>query len=325
MTTEEKWDDVNKWFYYHAETANNALKLKQEYYVKEIEAPQGYALDTTVYSVTPENANGHTYVGELKDKPKIDPIDIVASKVDSETGESVPQGDGDFVGAQFKVSYYDGFYDESNLPSTATREWVLETKWNTEHKKCSAQLRDEYRATGSDKGQDFYINEGRIGIPIGTVYIQEVGTPKGYNLAKTSPSTLPSLQQIKGNESTEPFVYDFVALDGKKAVSEPVKHFGVRIDKIDRETNEAYPVGGATLEGAQFSIYNVGTNPVVINDIEYKPVSSETVENSDIETLIKTLTPVATIITDKNGVAVTGQTKDAAGKTVEYLPYNTLP
>ena len=316
LTTEEKWDDVNKWFYYHAETANNALKLKQEYYVKEIEAPQGYALDETVYSVTPDVANGHTYVGELKDEPKIDPIDIVASKVDSETGESVPQGDGDFVGAQFKVSYYDGFYDESNLPSTATREWILETLKDPITKEVNTKLRDSYKVSGSD----FYIaSDGTIGLPIGTVYIQEIEAPKGYNLAKTSPSTLPSLQQIKGNGSVEKFVYDFVALADKMAVDEPVKHFGVRVEKLDAETKEAYPVGGATLEGTEFSIYNIGDNPVKVNGKEYAPVKEEDVKNGNV----KTTDVVAVISTDKNGIAVTPQTKDAAGRTIELLPYST--
>ena len=40
----------------------------------------------------------------------------------------MPQGDATLEGAEFTVKYYDGYYTKDNLPSKATRTWVLKTK-----------------------------------------------------------------------------------------------------------------------------------------------------------------------------------------------------
>ena len=51
--------------YWYANTANNAFQLNKEYWVKEVVAPQGYALDGNVYTVTPTVANGYTTVKKM--------------------------------------------------------------------------------------------------------------------------------------------------------------------------------------------------------------------------------------------------------------------
>ena len=61
------------------------------------------------------------------EKPKNDPLGIEIVKNDAETlGE--PQGDATLEDAEFTVKYYNKEYDKDNLPSKATRTWVLKTK-----------------------------------------------------------------------------------------------------------------------------------------------------------------------------------------------------
>ena len=45
---------------------------------------------------------------------------------------------------------------------------------------------------------------------------------------------------------------------------------GVKIQKRDLETKETQPQGGATLEGTEFSITNLSTHPVFVNNQLYE-------------------------------------------------------
>ena len=142
-----------------------------QYYVKEITAPKGYALDTTVHPVTV--TAGQTATVQVSDIPQSDPVRIVLGKIDAETTEDMPQGSASLEGAEFTVKYYDGFYN--SVPSeSATRTWVIKTNSNGR-----AALTESLKVSGDDF---YYMSTGDITLPLGTITIQETKAPEGYLL-----------------------------------------------------------------------------------------------------------------------------------------------
>lgn len=94
------------------------------YYYKELTAPAGYALDSSVQSFTV--TDGQNTALSVSDTPTNDPVRISINKVDSETGDKV-QGGASLENAEFTVKYYAGYYNAGNLPTNATRTWVIKT------------------------------------------------------------------------------------------------------------------------------------------------------------------------------------------------------
>ncbi|MDU2936266.1 MAG: prealbumin-like fold domain-containing protein [Clostridiales bacterium] len=78
------------------------------YYVKELTAPKGFALDPSVKEVT-VTADQKAVV-TFKDLPQMDPVGILLGKVDAETNQNKPQGSATLQGAQFTVKYYAGLW-----------------------------------------------------------------------------------------------------------------------------------------------------------------------------------------------------------------------
>ena len=148
------------------------------YYYKELTAPAGYALDSSVQSFTV--TDGQNTALSVSDTPTNDPVRISINKVDSETGDKV-QGGASLENAEFTVKYYAGYYNAGNLPANATRTWVIKTKKITSGDKTAyiARLADDYKVSGDD----FYTNaKGAPVLPLGTISIEETKAPEGYNL-----------------------------------------------------------------------------------------------------------------------------------------------
>ena len=78
------------------------------YYYKELTAPAGYALDSSVQSFTV--TDGQNTALSVSDTPTNDPVAITLTKIDSATGEAA-QGGASLEGAEFTVKYYAGFYN----------------------------------------------------------------------------------------------------------------------------------------------------------------------------------------------------------------------
>ena len=72
------------------------------------------------------------------------------------------------------------------------------------------------------------------------------------------------------------------------SISNQIIRGGVKVQKRDIETGEAAAQGGATLEGAEFTITSLNANPVIVD--------GETYENGEI---------VLTLVTDEKGLAST--------------------
>ncbi len=145
------------------------------YYYKELTAPAGYALDSSVQSFTV--TDGQNTALSVSDTPTNDPVRISINKVDSETGDKV-QGGASLENAEFTVKYYAGYYNAGNLPANATRTWVIKTL-KTAGGNYMAALNNTYKVSGDD----FYkVSNGTVVLPLGTISIEETKAPEGYNL-----------------------------------------------------------------------------------------------------------------------------------------------
>ena len=145
------------------------------YYVKEVKAPKGYALDTEIYSVNV--SSGNTSWVTSKDEPLFDPISILLEKTSDGTGYLNPNAD--MSGAEFTIKYYDSLDDDlSGL--TPKRTWKLKTIKHPRDGRFWAQMREANKVDGSD---EFYKDEnGIIVIPRGSIVIQETKAPRGYRV-----------------------------------------------------------------------------------------------------------------------------------------------
>lgn len=143
------------------------------YYIREITAPKGYALDQNVYPVSVNPLETSTL--NLVDAPQDDPAAMWVGKIDLETTLNMPQGSASLAGAEYTVRYYDGYYDTvaaAEASGAPTRTWVVSTNENG-----FAELDDKYFV----RGDKFFRNSlGRVTIPLGTVLIQETRAPAGY-------------------------------------------------------------------------------------------------------------------------------------------------
>lgn len=146
-----------------------------KYVVKETNASAGYDVDEGSYNVTV--VKDQTVTANSNEKPKNDPIGIEIVKNDAETlGE--PQGDATLEDAEFTVKFYNKEYDKDNLPSKATRTWVLKIKKQASGKYI-AGLAKSFLKEGSD---ELYYDDENPCLPLGTISIEETKAPKGYLL-----------------------------------------------------------------------------------------------------------------------------------------------
>ena len=159
---------------------SNTLELDAgTYYIKETKAPKGYALDTQIHSVNVSAGSKATKT--FTDRPQTDPISIVLQKVDLDTGNASPQGNGTLADAQFTVKFYAGEYNDGVNPSdlgiSPTRTWILKTDSNGR-----VRLNDSYKVSGDN----FWYNSlGLPTLPLGTLTIQETKAPVGYKINTT--------------------------------------------------------------------------------------------------------------------------------------------
>ena len=141
------------------------------YYVKELSAPGGYALNDKKYTV--DVTPGNTAVVEAEDYPQSAAVTLLLEKTDAQTGEGIPQGSASLSDAEFTVKYYAGYYENDPAADEvkAVRTWVLRT--DAEGK---AALKDSQKVSGDE----FYKNsKGENVLPLGTVTIQETKAPEG--------------------------------------------------------------------------------------------------------------------------------------------------
>lgn len=148
-----------------------------QYKVKEVEAPEGFLLNTEEQVITVTESEPGKVV--FYDKPSDDPVGVLLRKVDKETGTEVSVGAGELAGAEYTFCYYDGQYTTEEQVSDVTpiRTWVMATDEEGEIL---------FKTAEKVSGDEFYINDDGVRcIPLGTLTIQETKAPEGYLLDDT--------------------------------------------------------------------------------------------------------------------------------------------
>lgn len=227
--------DKNGVGYYGDSKRNVTASLIETYYIKEVEAPKGYALNNKVFQLNKTDEvseNGYPiYSFTCEDLPQNDPVEILLKKTDK-SGKGIPN-------AEFTIKYYSNFYSaESELEGIdAERTWVFKTDEDG-----YAIYDESYKISGDD----FYTT--KLGTPIillGTVTIQETKAPVGYIIDDSI-----FIRQITSSDSTTDIVKTYNA---PEIPNEHIPYQGkIELTKTDDETAKA-------LAGAVYGIYNSNT------------------------------------------------------------------
>ncbi len=241
--------------------AKSSLLLEGKYTVKEISASKGYDVDQTSHGVTV--TRGQTVTTNVTEKPKNDPVALTIVKNDAETLD--PQGGANLAGAEFTVKYYDGFYTKDNLPSKATRTWVLQTKQVTYSNGKKVYVAG-FNITGSyikDRSDALYTNTNGVAtLPLGTISIEETKAPEGYflkgaklNVTDTASGTTSSVIDGKYvaqiNEQYHGAKLQFGNDANQMIVQEKVKKQRIQLFKSGEREGISGVVKG--LQGAEFT------------------------------------------------------------------------
>ncbi len=125
------------------------------YWVRELQAPAGYALDGEARRV--DVPAGDAAVLEAPDTPQTCPVGVAVRKLDAETGTGSAYGEASLEGAEFRIDFYAGMFELGDLPEAPAMTFVV--------------------STGADGAAALDRS-----LPLGTVVVQEVKAPRGYVL-----------------------------------------------------------------------------------------------------------------------------------------------
>lgn len=228
------------------------------YYLKELSAPAGFAIDAQAHEV--KVVAGTTKTATLDEVPQSDNTPLLLAKHDTDHAydanhNNVQGGASSFEGAEFTISFHptieDGYAKVDPL-----RTWVVKTD---EHGVIDLRKGEGCKLSGDDFYRD---STGAITLPIGTYEIRETKAPLGYML-NDSVIVRKVTGMPNGNESLSS--YD------PPIVSDDVIRGGVELEKRDAESGLQSALGTATLDGTTFSITNDNPHEVCVEGIFYQP------------------------------------------------------
>lgn len=253
--------------------------VEGDYTAKETYAPPGYALDTKTYPLKIESEKTTTFTAA--DEPITDLVDLLLTKNPVGYPHDHGEGDATLKGAVYKFSYYDRLKSQELLlkasgSDNALRTWHFVTDEHGRINGRNPEMANEFTNDALYKNKD-----GNICYPLGTYLIQEVAAPEGYLVND-------EILEVTITEDGTDNVYVKTYNERIKG-DDTIIRGGVKLDKIDNDLDEAYAQGDATLEGAEFTIYNKSKESVMVGGKEYAV---------DEGCLV--------IKTDKNGIATSG-------------------
>ena len=209
--------------------------------IEETKAPSGYLLnshDVHTVHITSDNTSEeevHSYVVP-KHNEQVQRGDIRVEKLDKELMSNKTQGDATLEGITFAVV-------NLNPQAVKTSLGVCEPQ-----QVCA-------RITTTNKDGHFIAQTSDQDLPYGHYRIYEESSNDSY--------------LNNGFEAEFDITHDkeLVSLtDANSCAKDSVVRGGIKLGKIDKELNVHSPQGAATLEGAEFSIYNKSAAPVQIDD-----------------------------------------------------------
>lgn len=245
--------------------------LAGNYWIKELVAPKGYALDPSWSSTTvavPGGSYGRYYTSDI---PITDPVRIVLGKIDADKTSGMTEAElKKLEGAQFEIKYYavdPNAYnsDPSASGIKATRTWVLQTKYDVAKKNVSAKLYEEYKVSGDEFYTD---NFGEPYFPIGVITIKEIKAPKGYLVSNEV-----FVRKVTEDGADNEVVNTYNA----PIVEEVAQKMQIRLQKVDKETGKAEAQGTGTLKDAVYEVKDTAGKTVdtLTTDAAGKATSKE--------------------------------------------------
>lgn len=275
---------------------SNVVELDEgTYYVKEITAPQGYALNAEVYTVAV--VSGTTAQVQTVDAPQMTPIEVLLEKVDAKTQEAIPQGMGTFENAEFAVKFYKGAYMPDETPE---RSWVFKTDANG-----VCKFQEEYKVSGDE----FWLDaNGNPALPLGTVTIQEMKAPEGYHL---NPEIF--VREITG-EGSAPVIHTYQKVT--------VEEKSIDLELVKRQEGTTIVIPGAVFEHTRPD----GTTERVVTDqdgklhiIGLQQGRHKLKEIAVMDGYLLNANEITFEISEKNEITLNKEYDDAEGKTEVYL------
>ena len=223
------------------------------YTVKEISAPEGFAIDPSAHNVTVK-AEGTSTV-KVKDIPQNNPVKLLLKKLDADTQQNSAQGTGSLANAEFTIKFYteQSATDPGANGKKPVRTWILKTDASGE-----IHFTKDYLVSGDEF---FYASDGKtVCFPLGTVTVQETKAPTGY-----LPNESVFVQQITSTGTEET-----ISIYNASSVEEQVFRGGVKIQKRDLETQGTQAQGTASLADAEFTITTLNKQPVWVGGKLYE-------------------------------------------------------
>lgn len=257
------------------------------YWVKETTAAPGYALDQKVYPVTVKAGKTVKVNSEsVSDEPQYGIVEAVVAKVDASSGDT-PQGDATLAGVQFVVDYYDGYYDS---PAAAERSGKQHRTWTFETDETGRAFFDSEHKIAGDL---FYTDDdGNPVIPLGTLVVEEIKAPLGYNLDDghgNAPAK--SAVQIVSDQTDVPVVHTYHTPIHENSVERGDYRLAKEVPiEVENESGIDQEQQRIVLPGVKFQFINDCAHAVV------SPESGEEIAPGNI---------VCTITTGENGLATT--------------------
>lgn len=156
----------------HGKTNTSNLLPVGTYTLKEEQAPRGFALaeDKTV-----NVASGATASVTVADMPQHTPPDSLIQKNDKETDSNHPLGSATLANTQFKVSYYDAYFDsidQALASGKPHRQWIFKSD-----DQGKVTLDKEHLVSGDPFFTDA---QGKPVLALGTYVFEEIAAPTGY-------------------------------------------------------------------------------------------------------------------------------------------------
>lgn len=259
------------------------LTPDERWYVRELEAPTGFALDPTIYTVPIRPNQDNSY--HVTDEPVMDPNGVLLKKVTADGQEYL----GEHLSlamAEYQFDYYAGYYDtveQARASGAPTRSWVMRTNENGYTGVIYADdafTHDGIKYSYLVSGEVYRSESGLPSMPLGTLVVHESVPPYGYSISpKWFIAQLKPADNKFGYEWT--YADDFV--DGNVALDkEPVDVGSLTVLKKSKNPELTAGINSYSLAGARFDIYE---NADCQGDSKYTLVTKEDGTTDTIEKL----------------------------------------